>query len=494
MMKHVLKPDTSISGGQSARLDLKFLSPYPDYKQSNIPWIGRLPSHWDVRRLKYLLRERNSRSTSGKEQLLRVSQYTGVTKRVSAEGLDGPDTRAESLTGYKLVDPNDLVINIMLAWNGSMGVSHYAGITSPAYCVYRFNNGLSPWFFHYLLRSPMFKDRIKAISTGVVESRLRLYSDALFRLESILPPAHEQVAIARFLDHANREVDKAIQAKQRVIGLLNEQKQAIIHQVVSRGLNSKAPLKKSGLSWLGSIPTHWKVLQLRRVVNLVTSGSRSWANHYSDSGFIFLQSGNLGRSMSLNLSKIQYVTPPHGAEGERTRVQRDDVLICITGALTGNVAIVDLELSTWAFVNQHVALVRPKSKLAFPRYLATVLHSEIGRIQFKVREYGGTKQGLGLDDVKSALIPLPPIEEQEEICRAIDSETSSLSRSIQTMQREILLLREYRTRLIVDVVTGKLDVRAAAAQLPEDEGPLDAISTDDGSIEEEASLEEAMDD
>jgi type I restriction enzyme S subunit len=172
------------------------LKPYPRYKDSGVSWLGQIPSEWNVRRMKLLLREVDSRSTSGKEQLLRVSQFTGVTERKASGGSDAPNTRASTLIGYKRVAVDDLVINIMLAWNGSMGASRYEGIASPAYCVYRFKSGARPWYYHELLRVPSYKGRIKTMSTGVVESRLRLYSDDLGRVEAIHPPPEEQDAIA----------------------------------------------------------------------------------------------------------------------------------------------------------------------------------------------------------------------------------------------------------------------------------------------------------
>src|SRR5262249_53437790 len=155
------------------------------------------------------------------------------------------------------------------------------------------------------------------------------------------------------------------------------------------------------------LPDHWDLLQVRRVVSLVTSGSRYWANYYSDDGDIFLQSGNLGRTMSLNLSFIQHVRLPATSEGIRAKVMQNDILVCVTGALTGNVVIVDQDLPAAAYVNQHVALIRPKTSMVHPRFLAFVLHSEVGKNQFKNQEYGGTKQGLSLDDVKSVVVPLP---------------------------------------------------------------------------------------
>ena len=188
---------------------------------------------------------------------------------------------------------------------------------------------------------------------------------------------------------------------------------------------------------LGTIPQHWEALQVRRFVSFVTSGSRGWASYYSDTGDIFLQSGNLGRTMSLNLSFVQHVKPPQGAEGIRTRIQSGDVLVCITGALTGNATLVEADLSATAYINQHIALVRPRQSMVYPRYLAFVLHSELGKMQFKKNEYGGTKQGLGLGDVKSVFVPLPPMSEQIAICSALDAEIVGLNSTVDRIQREI---------------------------------------------------------
>ncbi len=153
------------------------LKPYAEYKESGQTWLGRVPSHWDVRRTKRILREVDSRSTTGKEQLLRVSQNTGVTQRKAADGSDTPDTRAASLVGYKRVSMNDLVINIMLAWNGSMGVSRFDGIASPAYCVYRLNKGVQPWYFHQLFRLPLARRHPKALGSYAASTGSVIWSE-----------------------------------------------------------------------------------------------------------------------------------------------------------------------------------------------------------------------------------------------------------------------------------------------------------------------------
>jgi len=283
------------------------LRPYPAMKDSGVPWLGEMPEHWEVRRLKYVLRERDIRSADGSEQLLRVSQYTGVTQRRRADGGDEPETRAESLVGYKCVEPHDFVVNIMLAWNGSMGVSGFHGIVSPSYCVYRFGVVAQPWYFHHLLRSPAYKARIKAVSTGVVESRLRLYTDDLYRLEGMLPPLPEQAGIVRFLDYVDRRIRRYIRAKQKLIKLLEEQKQAIIHRAVTRGLDPNVRLKPSGVEWLGDVPEHWEVRRLKYVSPEITVGLVvNPSSYFVDSGVPMLLGNNVlpGRFKLDNVRRI----------------------------------------------------------------------------------------------------------------------------------------------------------------------------------------------
>lgn len=200
---------------------------------------------------------------------------------------------------------------------------------------------------------------------------------------------------------------------------------------------------------------------------MVTSGSRGWAEYYADSGPIFLQSGNLGRDLSLKLETVQRVNLPKSLEGVRTRVRPHDVLICITGALTANVALVPADWTDEAYVNQHVALARPLVSEVHSPFLAYALTARTSQIQLKGSEYGGTKQGLGLDEVKNVQILLPPMVDQIAIVDQISERTARLDQLSLRASREIALLQEFRARLVADVVTGQVDVRGIAASLPE---------------------------
>ncbi len=485
------------------------LKPYAEYKESESKWLNAVPAKWEVRNLRTLISKRAERNRPDLP-LLSVAREKGVFVRSMTDADENHNVIPEDLTNYKVARAGDLVINKMKAWQGSMGIAPCDGIVSPAYFVFDFRIA-NHAFGQRLLRSKPYVAHFAQASDGVRVGQWDLSIPGMRQIPVLVPSDDEQAAIVRFLDHANRKIDGFIRAKRKLIGLLNEQKQAIIHRAVTgkdevrmvkdeNGNSSfilqpsSFPKKPSGIPWLGDIPMHWETRQVRRATTFVTSGSRGWANFYSDDGLVFIQSGNLGRNMALNFSYTQYVRPPCGAEGERTRVQRDDILICITGALTGNVVHVDQELPGLSFVNQHVALVRVRKATVRPRFLAFALRSEIGQGQFKTSEYGGTKQGLGLGDVKDVFFPLPSLTEQDAIIAHIDSSLAVFTTAIARTEREIALMQEYRTRLTADLVTGKLDVRAAAAHLPAPptaaaEPSPDALDADD--ILDEAEPEES---
>jgi type I restriction enzyme S subunit len=444
------------------------LKPYPAMKDSGVPWLRKVPEHWEVRRLKYLLRERNGCSVDGSEQLLRVSQYTGVTKRTYVDGNDEPDTRAESLVGYKRVEPEDLVVNIMLAWNGSMGVSQFQGIASPAYCVYRFKPDAHPWYFHHLLRSPLYKGRIKTASTGVVESRLRLYTDDLYRLEALLPPPAEQAAIVRFLDHADRRIRRYIRAKQKLIKLLEEQKQAIIHRAVTRGLDPNVRLKPSGVEWLGDVPEHWGVRKLGQIAISFRTGPFGSILHQSDyveGGTPVINPTHMARGRIVEDTHCS-VSPPVTDRLINYRLELHDLIFSRRGELGRCALVRDREVG-WLCGTGSIR-VRVHYTDIEPEYLIKLMQVRWVGEYLSLFSIGATMDSLNTGILKGVPLLVPPINEQRAILACIAEEGPSIDRAVADTHCEIELLREYRTRLIADVVTGKLDVRGAAAKLPDE--------------------------
>ena len=452
------------------------LKPYPDYRESEGKWLGKVPAHWAVRRFKYILREKDSRSAGGKEQLLRVSQFTGVTQRLSVNGLDEPDTRAASLVGYKCVNPDDLVINIMLAWNGSLGVSRYDGIASPAYCVYRFGEVAMPWYYHHLLRSPAYKARIKALSTGVVESRLRLYTDDLFRLEALLPPPDEQAAIVRFLNHTNQRIERTIRAKRKVIALLNEQKQVIIHRAVTRGLDPNVRLKPSGIPWLGEIPEGWETRRIKQISKILRGKfSHRPRNDQSlyDGPYPFIQTGAVARADKYITSFKQTLNKKGLAV---SKLFPKNTLVMTIAANIGDVAVLTFDA---CFPDSVVGFIPVKEVEQDYLYLVFLCMKPELLQEAPVNTQGN----LNVERIGSMGVPLPSIDEQRVIVQNIEEDTRTLITTISRTVREIDLLREYRTRLIADVVTGKLDVREAATQLPVEIEELESLDEIDDSAE-----------
>jgi len=430
---------------------------YKELKDTKNSWLGFIPSHWSCERFKHVYRERVERSVDGTEVLLSVSGYTGVRPRSEIVDEGESLSRAETLSGYKLCRAGDLVMNIMLAWNRALGVSEHTGIVSPAYCVFECVSNNELKFLHYLLRSDEYTRYFKAFSSGVIDSRLRLYPDAFMRLECIVPPLNEQRQIARFLDRETAKIDDLVAEQERLIALLKEKRHAVISHAVTKGLNPDARMKDSGIRFLGAVPKHWKLASLKNFISLSTSGPRGWSDRVSDEGALFFQSQNIGLRMDVKLENAKRISVPPGTEAQRAKLSVGDVVVCITGARTGAVAHVNA-LDVEAYVNQHVCLLRPDQDKVYSRFLAYVLISSQVQEQLGASTYG-LKQGLGLEDLRSTVVPIPENAEAVSIVEYLDSTTSVLDQLVEEADRSIRLLQERRSALISAAVTGKIDVR-----------------------------------
>lgn len=421
------------------------LNPYPKYEDSQLPWLARVPAHWEVRRAKSILQRLDQRSKSGSEELLTVSSARGVVPRRTAAVTM---FKAESYAGYKLCWPGDLVINSLWAWAGGLGVSNYHGIVSSAYGVYRIRRPakMLPRFLHEVVRSSSFNWEFKIRSKGVWTSRLQLTDVSFLDAPIVIPPLPEQAAIVRFLDWANARLERAIRAKHRVIALLNEQKQAIIHRAVTRGLDASVQLGPSGTPWLGDIPKGWDVSRIKNEFQCL--------NHRR----IPLSSPERGR---MTRREFAY----YGASGIIDTVDDflfDDELVLVAedGA---NLVLRNLPLAIIArgkfWVNNHAHILKPKRGNI--EYLAAVLET----LNYRPWITGAAQPKLTQDRLMSIAICVAPIDVQEAIVAHMIKQTAPIQTAISRLQRETDLVREYRTRLVADVVTGKLDVREAAARL-----------------------------
>ncbi len=435
------------------------IKPYTKYKSSGISWLGDVPEHWSIKRIKYVFKEQDKRSEIGLENLLSVSHYTGVTRK-SDKVMNGDFmTNAKTLVGYKIVEKGDLVINIMLAWNGSLGISKFDGITSPAYCVYKSLIG-GEKYFGYLFRTKNAQQEFKKQSTGIIDSRLRLYTDKFFNIKTVIPSLEEQTAIANFLDYKVAKIDRFISKKKQLIKLLNEQKAGIINHVVTKGLDPNATMKDSGIEWLGEIPKHWGVRKLKYVADCFPSNIDKHTKEDEQQVRLCNYTDVYKNDFIINNMNLM-IASASVDQIEKFSLLKGDVIITKDSETANDIAVPafvkeDLENVVCGY---HLSVLRPSSKLV-GEYLFRTLQCKSINIQFELCSNGVTRVGLGVYDMKKARIPIPPINEQKLIISHIEKETSQLNQLIQTIEKEIALTQEYRTALIAEAVTGKIDVRA----------------------------------
>lgn len=421
---------------------------------SSLPdWLWHLPADWSNKRGKFCFKHRKEINYGMKCENRLALTMSGVRQRAldDAKGL-----QTEDYSAYQIVEKDDLIFKLIDLENyktSRVGLIPEQGIVSPAYIRVEpsgeVNSKFGFWFYYSLYIRGVYNK----MGAGV---RQTLTSSDLLEFRIPIPPKDKQKSITTYLEDQTTKIDKLIALRYQQIDLLKEQRAALIQQAVTRGLNPDVPMKDSGLEWVGEIPAHWIVKHVKTVSSFLTSGPRGWAEYYSDSGSYFLQSGNLNDLMGIELEQASKVTPPDGAEGRRTRLQNNDVLVCVTGANTGRVALATLN-DEEVYVNQHLCLIR-LTKEANPLYVAYCLYSNVGRKYFDSMLYG-LKEGLGLGDVKNAPVFVPPYDEQIEITNYIEQETKKLNLLKDSYVRQIELLQEYRAALIHECVTGQREIR-----------------------------------
>lgn len=410
---------------------------YPEYKDSGIEWLGEIPSGWSTIPVGRLY-HRNKRTGFSEKELLSVYRDYGVIPKSSRD--DNNNKPSEDLSPYQLVKPDDLVMNKMKAWQGSIAISEYEGIVSPAYFVYEPERKMYevalPRYVHYLLRNPMYITQYMSRSKGIRVNQWDLDPDEFQKIELLLPSKPEQSKIFEFLDYETAKIDTLIEKQQRLIELLTEKRQAVISHAVTKGLNPDVPMKDSGVEWLGEVPEHWDVSSLR------------W--------FIDIASGKGLSSEELNKEKSESHPIPavggNGVMGFTNKVNTKDKALAIgrVGALCGNVHLIDY--NAWITDN---ALKISRWRGFSQEYLAKLLEAaNLNELASK------TAQPLITgEQVKSLIIVIPPLSEQKEIASFIDKMHVQFNLLTQKAQQAIQLMQERRTALISAAVTGKIDVR-----------------------------------
>jgi len=419
---------------------------YDSYKDSGIKWLGEIPSHWEIRRTKYLWKETDSRSEYGSEQLLSVSQYDGVREAQS-------DSRSESLKGYKIVQQEDLVINIMLAWLGGLGVSKYKGIVSPAYCVYKLIDVQNPRYLHYLYRTPLYLADFARHSTGIVPSRWRMYTDNFGEVLTLLPPIEEQSRMVEYLDEATSKIDEAIAQQQKMIDLLNERKKIIINNAVTKGLDYNVKMKPSGVDWIGDINQSWYLFKLKYLLKkALMYGANESAESDDPSWPRYIRITDIDEDGNLRPDTFKSLTK---TKADPYLLSRGDVLFARSGATAGKTYLFDEDIKA-CFAGYLIKASLNERLL--PKYLIYYTKSGVYDNWKNGIFIQATIPNIGAEKYANLLIPLPSINVQRDIINYLDVEIGKINTVIGGCKHKISLLQERRQIIINDVVTGKVKV------------------------------------
>ena len=464
-------------GGDAARA----LKPYPDYKDSGVPWLGEVPKHWKTERAKWLFRKMEQ-PVRENDEVVTCFRDGVVTLRKNRRVRGFTESLQE--IGYQGVRRGDLVIHAMDAFAGAIGVSDSDGKGTPVYSVCSPRQSANAYYYAFCVREMARSEWILALAKGIRERSTDFRFKDFASQWVPLPPLPEQAAIVRFIDHADRRIRRYLRAKQQLITLLEEQKQAIIHRAVTRGLDPNVRLKPSGVEWLGDVPEHWEVRRVKSL-SLVKRGASprpiadpNYFDGYGEYAWVRIA------DVTASSRYLERTTQRLSVLGQSLSVPLEPgaLFLSIAGSV-GKPIITRIKCCI------HDGFVY------FPQFT--------GDVEFLCRIFAsgapfarlgklGTQLNLNTDTVGNISLGWPPSEEQAAIVSFLDRATADLDAATTSAQRETSLLREYRTRLIADVVTGKFDVREAAARLPDEVEELEPLDEADALIDGEEEPTDAL--
>ena len=422
-------------------------------KDSGIEWIGEIPNDWRVYKVKNICRIRGEKNRP-QAQVLSVYRELGVV--VKAERNDNHNVTSEDTSSYKYVLPNDLVVNKMKAWQGSMGISRFEGIVSPAYYVFKIiSDEIYPMYIHYLLRNVAYLPEYRRLSGGIRPGQWDLSIENLQNIPILIPPYDNQCRIVSYLDRKCSQIDAIIARQQEVIEKLKAYKLSVITEAVTKGLNPDVPMKDSGVEWIGEIPNSWVKVKLKNICQFI-NGDRSSnypsPNEYVDDGIPFLGADSLcGRYVDITQSK-KITKEKYNSMGG-AKIHEGDILYTLRGSTIGKNAMATFNDGT---VASSLMVIRPISIV--PEYLLYWLNSEEEFQQRQSYINGSTAPNLSAENVGSFVMFLPSVAEQREIADYLDKKCTEIELTMLKKQMMADQLSNYKKSLIYEVVTGKKEV------------------------------------
>ena len=427
---------------------VRALRPYPNMRDTELPWLGQVPAHWEVRRNGRLFAQRNE---TGYEDLpiLEVSLRTGVRVR------DLEDIKRKQMmtdrSKYKRAAKRDIAYNMMRMWQGAVGVAPVDGLVSPAYVVARPFSEVDPRYYSYLFRTNAYMREVNKFSRGIVSDRNRLYWDEFKQMPSVFPPVDEQQIIADFLDFHEKLANRLIRNKHRLITLLNEQKQAIINQAVTRGIEPLASTRQTGVYWMPEVPTSWNLKRLKFLARIPSGQVDPRLEEHRNKVLI---APNHIRSGTGEI--IEFVSADEqGADSGKYEVRTGDIVYSKIRPHLRKAAISSIN----GLCSADMYPIRIKEDEINPIFFLYLLLSE--QVTRYTNDYSirVAMPKINREALGDCWLSYPSLQGQYSILEWIDRETSSINAAMKLARQEIGLLREYRERLVADVVTGTRDVR-----------------------------------
>ena len=428
---------------------------YNEYKDSGVKWLGEIPSHWELRKMKYTFDERSQKGYPN-EPLLAATQNHGVILKSQYENRTVEATK--SLDTLKLVEIGDFVISLR-SFQGGLEYAHNRGIISPAYTILT-PTYINASYFKHLSKSDIFISLLRSTVTGIREGQNIDYNKLKENLLPI-PPTEEQTAMGCYLDASTSKIDKAIAMQQKMIDLLNERKQIIIQNAVTKGLDEKVEMKESGVEWIGMIPKHWEVEPFGKHFTFGKGLPITKAN-LQEEGVAVISYGqvhakyNLGTTLTETL--VRYVSPKYIETHPQCLLNKNDFIFADTSEDvegSGNFAFNDYKDKI--FAGYHIVVARP-TDLIYPKYYAYLFKSKAWKSQIQSLVNGVKVYSIGKRILKTSTLLIPSESEQKEIVKVLDVKTAAIEKSIENISRQISLLQERKQIIINEVVTGKVKV------------------------------------
>lgn len=439
------------------------MNSYLTYKVPSCDWIEEIPSHWDSKRIKSILELRDERSYKPLSEVNLISLYAnlGVRQHKDIEHTTG--NKARNADGYKVVYPDDIVVNILLCWMGAIGRSDYYGVTSPAYDIYKpKNQAINTRYYNYLMRTPMFSQQCYRAGKGIMSMRWRTYSPQFSNIVVPIPPRDEQDQIVLFLDWKVSSINKLISNYRHQITMLDEMKQKLIDEAVIKGTRKGRFVHNDDIRWNIDCPENWTLQRIRETFTFRKGLSITKAN-LEETGIAVISYGQVhskkNSGVGLNDELIRYVNESYLTTNQSCLVEKGDFIFAdtsedVTGC--GNCAYIDWDETI--FAGYHSIIAHPDGSTN-NKYLAYLFKSPTWRYQIRKKVNGVKVYSITQKMLKDAFILIPPVDEQTEIVNYLDAICKKIDATAIKMEEKIGNLQDLKIRLIADVVTGKIDVR-----------------------------------